>query len=221
MARTSVRISAKDRRRQILAVATKLFARQGFQGTKTRQIAQSASMNEALIFRHFPTKEDLYWAILDEKCRARRGRELLERRLNSGAKDLDMFASIAEDILRRNLEDPTFVRLWLFSALEHHRLSQRLYKRYATDYHRTLANYIQQRIQTGQFRQVDPRMAARAFLAMVIQTYLSEALFGSKGNRRLEPHQVGRTLAGIWLEGMLALNGRFSSTARPRATRKN
>ena len=43
--------------------AKELFARQGFEGTTTRQIAERARVNEAIIFRHFPSKEDLYWAI--------------------------------------------------------------------------------------------------------------------------------------------------------------
>ena len=73
MSRATARIPAGERRRQILAVATDLFARQGFQGTKTREISEKARVNEAILFRHFPTKEALYWAVLDEKCKARRG----------------------------------------------------------------------------------------------------------------------------------------------------
>ena len=43
-----------------MQVAMELFARQGYQGTTTRQISERAHVNEALIFRHFPRKEDLY-----------------------------------------------------------------------------------------------------------------------------------------------------------------
>jgi len=44
-----------------------LFARQGFKATTTRQIAQQARINEAIIFRHFPHKEDLDWTIIDQQ----------------------------------------------------------------------------------------------------------------------------------------------------------
>ena len=54
MQRKSSRLPAPDRRRQILAVAMELFARRGFRGTTTRQIAERAGVNEAIVFRHFP-----------------------------------------------------------------------------------------------------------------------------------------------------------------------
>jgi AcrR family transcriptional regulator len=55
MSTSQVRIPAEERRQQILELATELFARQGYQGTTTRQIAQQVHVNEAIIFRHFPT----------------------------------------------------------------------------------------------------------------------------------------------------------------------
>ena len=67
MASPQIRVSAPDRKRQILAVATRLFARQGFSGTTTREIAEKAGVNEALVFRHFPSKEELYWDVLETK----------------------------------------------------------------------------------------------------------------------------------------------------------
>jgi len=57
MATAQVRYKAADRKVQIIEVATRLFARQGFQGTTTKQIAEHAGVTEALIFRHFGTKE--------------------------------------------------------------------------------------------------------------------------------------------------------------------
>src|SRR5712692_4819660 len=111
MPRKSIRLAAGDRRRQILSVATKLFSRRGFRGTTTRQIAERAGVNEAILFRHFPRKEELYWAVLDEKCRSRGGRQQLEARLRAASadkngaggvrRDKETLAAIAEDILRR------------------------------------------------------------------------------------------------------------------------
>src|ERR1700675_759708 len=61
------RMSGENRRRQLLRVAIDTFARAGFGGTKTRDIASAAAVSEAILFRHFATKEDLYHAILDMK----------------------------------------------------------------------------------------------------------------------------------------------------------
>ena len=61
------RMPGEDRRRQLLRVAIDSFARNGFSGTKTKDIAAAAGVSEAILFRHFASKEDLYHAILDEK----------------------------------------------------------------------------------------------------------------------------------------------------------
>ena len=61
------RMHAEDRHRQLLRSAIDCFARNGFGGTKTKDIAAAAGVSEAILFRHFATKEDLYHAILDMK----------------------------------------------------------------------------------------------------------------------------------------------------------
>jgi AcrR family transcriptional regulator len=66
--RPTGRMSAGDRRQQILDVAIRLFSQKGFRGTTTKEIALAAGVNEAIIFRHFATKKELYAAILDKKA---------------------------------------------------------------------------------------------------------------------------------------------------------
>src|SRR3954469_1538816 len=61
------RMAAVDRRLQIALTAMRLFSERGFRGTTTKEIAQAAGVSEAIIFRHFATKEDLYSAIIDLK----------------------------------------------------------------------------------------------------------------------------------------------------------
>ena len=57
----------QDRRQQIIAAAMELFAKKGFRGTTTRDLATQADVNEAIIFRYFKTKEELYSAIIEHK----------------------------------------------------------------------------------------------------------------------------------------------------------
>ncbi len=58
------RLSSEERRDQILAAALELFARDGLYGVTTKAIAGAAGVSEALIFRHFPSKEELFDAVL-------------------------------------------------------------------------------------------------------------------------------------------------------------
>ena len=67
---SSPRLSANERRRSILKAAVPLFASNGFNGTTTKQIAAAASVSEALLYKHFPSKEAIY-AELEEICLAK------------------------------------------------------------------------------------------------------------------------------------------------------
>jgi len=202
MATARVRFTAGDRRQQILEVATGLFARQGFNGTTTRHIAEAAGVNEALIFRHFPTKEGLYDAVIEQKCAAMGARLELEGRLRSGKGDRELFVEIAADILARRRKDTTLSRLLLFSALENHHLSDRFYRNNVAQYYERLAEHIEKRIRDGAFRKVDPMLAARGFLAMINYHFLIQELFGFKKYQKFSDAQVTETLTDIWLHGM-------------------
>jgi AcrR family transcriptional regulator len=198
------RFSAEDRRQQILDAATDLFAQQGYNGTTTREIAARASVNEAIIFRHFESKEDLYWAILDRKTGTKALRETLLKQLRAPLSERDKFAAIAEGILRRRAEDPSLTRLLLFSALEHHQLSGKFFQTYTAEYYETLADYIRTGIAEGKFRKVDPIIAARGFLGMVVYHFLVQHIFGGNAYQQFDVGQVSREIVSLWLDGMLA-----------------
>lgn len=193
------RLSSGDRRQQIVEVATRLFARQGYEGTTTRQIAEAAEVNEAIIFRHFTTKEDLYWAVIEDQCRMRAGREKLEQALGSGQNDEQIFTSIASEFLSR---DATLPRLLLFSALERHEVSQRFFKVHVASYYEILGDYIRRRIEDGVFRDVDPILAARSFFGMLVYHFQVQELFGAKHLHEIELEHAVKTFVGIWLKGM-------------------
>ena len=71
------RLDSEARRSGIVEAALPLFARKGFAGTTTKEIAEAAEVSEALLFKHFPTKAALYGAIQDFGCRIKE--EALER----------------------------------------------------------------------------------------------------------------------------------------------
>jgi len=54
------------RRRAIVAAAVDLFARQGYEGTSIREIADQAGMNKGNLYYYFPAKDDLLFAIVDD-----------------------------------------------------------------------------------------------------------------------------------------------------------
>ena len=62
------RLDNDERRKAIVMAAVPLFARTGFAGTTTRELAAAAGVSEALLFRHFPSKQSLYREILALGC---------------------------------------------------------------------------------------------------------------------------------------------------------
>ena len=64
----TVRLDSDERRKAIVAAAVPLFARRGFAGTTTKELAEAAGISEALLFRHFPSKKHLYGEILRLGC---------------------------------------------------------------------------------------------------------------------------------------------------------
>ena len=62
--------TADERREEILQAAERVFAARGLHGTPTMEIAKSAGISQAYLFRLFPTKAELFMALV-ERCHAR------------------------------------------------------------------------------------------------------------------------------------------------------
>jgi len=73
----TIRLDNEGRRRGIVEAAVPLFARKGFAGTTTKEIAEAAKVSEALVFKHFPSKAALYEEILRQGCQGDPGFEHL------------------------------------------------------------------------------------------------------------------------------------------------
>src|SRR6478609_4190558 len=74
---TRTRLTAEERRVQVLAAALPEFARGGLAGTSTEDIARRAGISHPYLFRLFPTKKALFIAVVEE-CFQRVGARFLE-----------------------------------------------------------------------------------------------------------------------------------------------
>jgi AcrR family transcriptional regulator len=62
-------MSAGARREQVLAAATRAFARSGYAGTSTDAVAREAGVSQPYVVRMFGTKRDLFVAVFDRAAR--------------------------------------------------------------------------------------------------------------------------------------------------------
>lgn len=194
----SVRANGRERQASIIAAAAALFASKGFKGTTTREIAKQAGISEALLFKHFPTKRALYGAILAEKASVS---ELLAAVEEAARKrdDVRVFTMIASHRIRK-AADPTMLRLLLFSALEGHELSDMFFRNQHRVFYDYLAGYIARRMQEGDFRTVDPMLAARSFVGLVVHHRLLHELF--KVPARHDPEESVAGYVTLFLNGI-------------------
>ncbi len=204
------RTSSRERQASLITAAASLFARKGFNGTTTKEIAKAAGISEALVFKHFPTKHALYAAILAEKVTVN---ELLEAIEESAGKrdDRRVFSLIAGYRIRPGV-DSTLLRLLLFSALEGHELSDMFFGKHHKVFYEHLATYIQTRIEDGAFRAVDPLLAARAFIGMVVHHRLLHEIFGVPMHRSHE--DTVSTYVDLFLKGLVIETPRMTPRAR-------
>jgi AcrR family transcriptional regulator len=219
------RMAAEERRLQIVRVAMRLFSERGFRGTTTKEIAHAAGVSEAIIFRHFATKEELYTAIIDFKSCAGLGAcppaeesshpvidtiragvgDAMERR-----DDREVFRRIALTMMEHHQSDQDFLRLLLYSALEGHQLAQIFWDTNVRVLYEFLGGYIRERQRGGAFRDVDPFLVVRAFNGAVIHHSLNNILWERDAARRIvnaSAEEAAREFTEILLRGIVAETG--------------
>lgn len=195
------RMPSGERRAAIVQAAIKLFSQNGFRGTTTKQLAQEVGVSEPVLYMHFATKSELYSAIIETL--AERGEELRATVRSCHTEvhdDLGFVRKLADLLVGWYTEDPSRIRLLLYSALDGHELSELFYQRQVVPFLEVFSAYIRRRIAEGAFRQVDPMTAARAFCGMIGQYMQSIHVFGL-------PHPVQEQQATIREMVHIFLNG--------------
>lgn len=231
------RMAAVDRRLQIAQTAMRLFSERGFRGTTTKEIAQAAGVSEAIIFRHFATKEDLYSAIIDLKSCAGFGAGLAATAETQEAScpqvvekfrglvgesmqardDRAVFEGLALAMLEHHQSDKEMLRLLLYSALEGHQLAQMFWDRNVRELYDFLGGYIRTRQREGAFRGADPLLVVRAFTGSVIHHSLNSILWERDPARRIvnvPDEQAAREFTEILLCGVLNETGAHAPSLR-------
>lgn len=164
--RTSAKMSSADRRAAIINAARKVFVEKGFDGTTTRQLAQAAGVSEALLFKHFPTKEAIYSAILTS-CFEVEGSRIRER-LESLTPSTSSLVSLVEGLVRYLLEGrpdeggQAFFRLVIRSLMDEGEFARLAIQGGPSLWVRKVAQCIEAAKAAGDMidTPVDPRMGA-------------------------------------------------------------
>lgn len=153
---------------KIVHAAAQLFARQGYHGTSTREIARLAEISENTLFRYFEHKEDLFWASL----RSRLNGLALRRELVAGiAESADpevvlpqIFAQLVDTAILR----PELPRLIAVAFIELRWKAASICYEHLSPIFSAVSHYLARNIERGKLRSVDPALLTAALATTVI-----------------------------------------------------
>jgi AcrR family transcriptional regulator len=156
----------EERPAQILDAALDVFAEHGVAAARLEDIAKRAGVSKGTIYLYFPNKEVLFREVI---------RQTVVSEIESGERAFEQATTSATVSLERHMRRYwTFIRSPKFAPifrLIHAELSQHpdLARFYAEEVitrgHRLVASIIRRGIEQGEFREVDPLVAARMLSA--------------------------------------------------------
>jgi AcrR family transcriptional regulator len=157
--------STRDR---IIAAAVTLFARAGFNGVSTKELARGAHVCDGNIFKHFPTKRDLFIAAIDselEKLSVRA--EVLAQSANVEDSRIAL-RTLFELITDTVVKNPELVRLLHFSFLEFGPDVESVYRRHLDAIITTSSRNFGKWSQNSGFRDMNAQVTVLSFVATVV-----------------------------------------------------
>ena len=102
------RLRSAERRADIVRAVREVFAKGGFHGTTTKELARAAGVSEALLFKHFPDKESLFLAMQDDCCREYSRRYESLEALDPSASTLVLLVHFLVALIITDKGDPNF-----------------------------------------------------------------------------------------------------------------
>jgi len=164
---------------RIIEAAVHLFARNGFKGTSTRDIAALANVNEATLFRHFPRKADLFWAAADSRLNAVKLNRELQHRLASDADPETVIPMIVSFMTESMFQSPEVLRLLYVAGFELDG-AQRLLGEHLGPIFDAINSYFRRCASKGIIEDLDPVVATLGLAGAVGAHYTLQPLFGEE-----------------------------------------
>lgn len=152
------------RREEILEIACRLFSQKGYHGTTIRDISEACGILSGSLYAHINTKEDLLYEITDRGANSfiQSLKPIVEEEMNATEKIQKALRAHIQ-VIEENLEAATvFFHEW--KSLSNERLQIILEKR--KEYERLWSRIIEQGIQKGEFKDVDPKFARLLILSV-------------------------------------------------------
>ena len=156
-----MRTTGKTRDR-IMKAAFEEFTEKGYDRTKTRQIAERASVNEVTIFRHFGSKERLFTTVIENGIR---NGMIAVARIEPGDDVIEDLTEIGISVARSMMTNARFTKL---ISDEYHNIHPMLTKVMSDAYFEmvdVICQYLYKAIEKGTIRNINADLAAIMFFS--------------------------------------------------------
>lgn len=198
---SGVSTTEEDTRSRILKSALRLFARQGYEGTTTKDLAGAANISEGTLFRYFANKK----AILVEVATAGWVDVLTD--LLTELSEMASYKAISQVMRRRMIkmhENNDLLRVCFIEAQCHPELNERIQSEVIVKMTDVAEAFFQTAMDRGIYRPMNPKIVARVFLGMF-------AIAGFSKHTIIDPQaspaalqEMAEGLSDIFLNGVLA-----------------
>jgi AcrR family transcriptional regulator len=188
---------------RVARAATALFAKQGYHGTSTREIARLADVSEVTVFRYFDHKEDIFLSALHSSFGTIKARlEILDRASEVGSPEA-MVAQILGLLVDATTLSPELSKLVQIAFLELHGKAEDVCFEYLNPLFTAIDGFLFRNIVKGRLRDLDPAISTAAIvLTVVAQPMLSKLIAGS-GISRLNGRESLELYSRFWLNVLI------------------
>ncbi len=186
---------------KILKAAQKLFARHGYDGTTTKELAETAGIAEGTLFRHFANKK----AILIEV--ATQGWVELLTDLLTELSEMASYEAISQVMYKRMMrlgDNYDMMRVCFMEVQFHQDLRDRIQAEVIEKMTDVSEAFFQTAMERGVYRRMNPRIIAQVFLGMFVVAGFSHETITQPGASPQEMKEMAEGLADIFLNGVLA-----------------
>jgi len=187
----------KARRDTIIDTSAPVFAQRGYHATGIAELCAVNGLGKGAFYHYISSKEELLAAIHDRVMdEVMLGADRVAQAGGSPSTQLAMLGDELLDVIYR-YPDHVWVFLHEFPALTAERAEQ--FRARRREYERRVEATLRAGIDSGEFREVDPWLTARAWLGMHNYTYL-----WLKPGGRVSARDAAKPFADIFIKGIAA-----------------
>jgi len=153
----------------ILSAAKRVFSRKGYEATTVEDIALEAGFGKASLYFYFKRKEEVFLSLIKEGLEGQR--KLLKEIMNSQLSNGERLEAVVSKMFEYVGENREFMRIVHSESQKLYATTLREVRSYIIKEHRKtmegIASIIREGIKSGEFRKVEPILAAASFMGIV------------------------------------------------------